>query len=82
MVKTGPIKYSVITYMAIVAILSNGCGKVYDLNGTDWQPDTPPSDSVFNREIQVLNLGARLPAGHVPADDEDPMFLAWKNSLP
>lgn len=76
MIKTGLIKYSVIMYVAIVAILSSGCGKVYDLNGADWQPDTPPSDSVFNREIQVLNLGARLPAGHVPTDDEDPMFFS------
>lgn len=76
MVKTGRIKYCVITCLVIVAMVGGSCGKVYDLSGADWQPDTPPSDSVFNREIQVLNLGARLPAGHVPADDGDPMFFS------
>jgi hypothetical protein len=76
MVKTGLVKYSIIVALALAAIAGGSCGKVYDLNGADWQPDSPPSDSVFNREIQVLNLGARLPDGHVPADEEDPMFFS------
>ncbi|SIT30274.1 hypothetical protein SAMN05421788_109181 [Filimonas lacunae] len=62
--------------IAAAVLLSSSCGKIYDVNGMDWQPDTPPSDSVFNREIQILNLGAHLPEGHVPADDEDPMFFS------
>jgi hypothetical protein len=52
------------------------CGKVYDLNGFDYEPDLPLSDTVFNREIQVLNLGDRLPAGHQPLDGEDPLFFS------
>ena len=57
-------------------MLCSACGKVYDLNGFDWQADVPASDSVFNREIQVLNLGANLPPGHEPVDAEDPMFFS------
>lgn len=57
-------------------MLCSSCGKVYDLNGVDWEADVPPSDSVFNREIQILNLGANLPAGHQPLDAEDPMFFS------
>lgn len=57
-------------------LLGTACGKVYDLNGVDWEADVPPSDSVYNREIQILNLGAHLPAGHVPVDAEDPMFFS------
>lgn len=76
MVKARIMNCKTIIYIAIVALLGSSCGKVYDLNGADWQPDSPPSDSVFNREIQVLNLGARLPAGHVPSDDTDPMFFS------
>jgi hypothetical protein len=62
--------------LIVAGVLIGSCGKVYDLNGADWQPDVPPSDSVFNREVQVLNLGARLPDGHVPLDEEDPMFFS------
>ncbi|WP_177181033.1 HmuY family protein [Parapedobacter koreensis] len=53
------------------------CGEIYDLNGFDWEPDTPPSDSVFNREIQVLDWGlSNLPEGHRPLDDSDPMLFS------
>ncbi|MBL1407252.1 HmuY family protein [Sphingobacterium faecale] len=52
------------------------CGEVYDMNGYDWEPDTPPSDSVFNREIQILNLGDNMPKGHLPLDKEDPLFFS------
>lgn len=62
--------------MVVTALLCSACGKVYDLNGQDWQADVPPSDSAFNREIQVLDLGAHLPAGHQPVDAEDPMFFS------
>lgn len=57
-------------------MLCSSCGKVYDLNGTDFEADVPPSDSVFNREIQILDLGAHLPAGHEPVDAEDPLFFS------
>lgn len=63
-------------YSLFVTVLLCSCGKVYDLNGTDWEADTPPSDSVFNREVQILDLGAHLPADHTPADDEDPLFFS------
>ncbi len=33
----------------------SSCGEVYDLNGFDWEPELPLSDSVFNREIQIVN---------------------------
>lgn len=62
--------------LTVTAILGTACGKVYDLNGQDWEADVPPSDSVFNREVQVYDLGARLPAGHQPVDAEDPMFFS------
>jgi hypothetical protein len=64
------------SYVAAIIILFSSCGKVYELNGSDWQADIPPSDSVFNREIQILNLGDNLPADHVPLDSEDPMFFS------
>lgn len=60
----------------VIILQCCSCGKVYDLNGADWAPEVPPSDSAFNREIQVLNLGARLPAGHEPLDPDDPMFFS------
>lgn len=63
-------------YSFFIAVLVCSCGKVYDLNGTDWEADTPPSDSAFNREVQILDLGAHLPAGHQPADAEDPLFFS------
>lgn len=52
------------------------CGKVYDLNGHDWEPETPMSDSVFNREIYIRNYGDNLPAGHNPLDAMDPMLFS------
>ncbi len=52
------------------------CGDVYDLNGFDWEAETPLSDSVFNREIRVLNYGDNLPRGHSPLDDMDPMLFS------
>src|SRR3954470_18250921 len=68
--------YRLIYCIAVAIILCTSCGKVYDLNGSDWEADVPPSDSVFNREIQILDLGANLPAGHEPLDAEDPMFFS------
>jgi len=65
-----------ILFGVTLAAMLFSCGKVYDLNGLDWEADTPPSDSVFNREIQILDLGANLPEGHQPVDDEDPMFFS------
>ncbi|SFN32207.1 hypothetical protein SAMN05428949_2415 [Chitinophaga sp. YR627] len=62
--------------LMVAVVLCSACGKVYDLNGVDWEADVPPSDSVFNREIQILNLGAHLPDGHQPLDDTDPMFFS------
>ncbi|PWV50794.1 HmuY family protein [Chitinophaga sp. S165] len=66
----------IIYCLAITMMLCSACGKVYDLNGMDWEADVPPSDSAFNREIQILDLGAHLPEGHEPLDDEDPMFFS------
>lgn len=65
----------------IVALIAAGlfvsCGKIYDHNGFDWQPDTPVSDSVYNREIQVLDLGEdNLLFGHRPVDVSDPIFFS------
>lgn len=67
-----------ITLVFVVAIaLLASCGKVYDLNGFDWEPDTPLSDSVFNREIQVLDLGVNnIPLAHRPLDSDDPMYFS------
>ncbi|GAA4322879.1 hypothetical protein GCM10023149_23480 [Mucilaginibacter gynuensis] len=61
---------------AVIALLLFSCGKTYDLNGTDFQPDTPPSDSVFSREILIRNLGDNLPAGDMPLDSEDPLYFS------
>lgn len=53
------------------------CGKVYDLNGFDWEPDLPPSDSVYNREIRILDLGPdNVPEGHRPLDGSDPLYFS------
>lgn len=67
-----------ITLVLVAAIcLLASCGKVYDHNGFDWEPDTPPSDSVYNREIQVLDLGnMNLPVGHKPLDASDAMYFS------
>lgn len=60
-----------------LTVMLASCGEIYDLNGFDWQPDTPPSDSAFNREIQILDLGAdNLPEGHRPLDGEDPLYFS------
>jgi len=67
------VKFSIII---CIGVLIAACGKVYDLNGTDWEADVPPSDSIFNREVQILNLGDNMPAGHVPLDNDDPMFFS------
>lgn len=68
------IKQSVVLFGTILALVS--CGEVYDLNGYDWEPNTPASDSAFNREIQVLNLGDNMPVGHKPVDSQDPIFFS------
>jgi len=65
---------SLMIFGAILTLAS--CGEVYDLNGFDWEPDVPPSDSVFNREIQILNLGDNMPTGHKPVDSQDPIFFS------
>lgn len=53
------------------------CGEIYDLNGFDWEPDIPPSDSVFNREIQILDWGPdNVPEGHFGEDNSDPMLFS------
>lgn len=57
-------------------VLLTACGKVYDLNGFDWEADVPPSDSAFSREITVLNLGDNLPGGHTPLDSDDPLYFS------
>ncbi len=62
--------------LILFAMLFASCGKVYDLNGFDWEPDDPLSDSVFNREILLLNLGDNLPEGHVPLDNSDPLYFS------
>lgn len=70
------IKRCIISMMTIMLLLQS-CGKTYDLNGFDWEPDLPLSDSVFNREIQVLDLGINnIPEGHRPVDSEDPLFFS------
>lgn len=68
--------FRIIYCLAITVMLCSACGKVYDLNGSDWEADVPPSDSAFNREIQILDLGAHLPEGHEPLDAEDPLFFS------
>lgn len=53
------------------------CGEIYDLNGFDWEPDTPASDSVFNRYIYIRDFGkANLQEGHRPADATDPLLFS------
>ncbi|MGE9313638.1 HmuY family protein [Niabella sp. CJ426] len=65
-----------ITAVIVIATLVS-CGKVYDLNGFDWEPDLPLSDTVFNREIQILDLGVNnIPATHKPMDNEDPLYFS------
>lgn len=68
-------KQQLYIFSALLLLLVS-CGKVYDKNGFDWQPDTAPSDSVFSREILIRNLGDNLPAGHVPLDADDPLYFS------
>lgn len=68
------IKY--ITVLCGTILVFASCGEVYDLNGYDWEPELPLSDSVFNREIYIRNYGDNLPAGHSPLDDMDPMLFS------
>ncbi|QBQ42083.1 hypothetical protein [Sphingobacterium psychroaquaticum] len=68
------IKLIIILFGLIPTFFS--CGDVYDLNGFDWEADTPLSDSVFNREIIIYNYGDNLPSGHSPLDDMDPMLFS------
>lgn len=61
--------------LGIIFIAS--CGKVFDRNGFDWEADLPLSDSVFNRDIQILDLGINnIPEPHHPLDAEDPLFFS------
>lgn len=62
--------------LLVLSALFSSCGEIYDLNGVDWEPDVPPSDSVFSREILVLNIGDNLPPGHEPLDASDPLFFS------
>jgi hypothetical protein len=58
-------------------ILLFSCGKVYDRNGFDWEEDLPPSDSVYNREITIIDLGPdNIPAEHRPLDGQDPLYFS------
>jgi len=68
------IKYIIVLCGTILGFAS--CGEVYDLNGYDWEPELPLSDSVFNREIYIRNYGDNLPAGHNPLDAMDPMLFS------
>ncbi len=64
-------------FFAIASILMlASCGDVYDLNGFDYEPEVPMSDTLFNRDILVLNLGDNLPEGHKPLDANDPLYFS------
>lgn len=81
------IKYQMISRHILFAITTallflSSCGKVYDKNGFDWEPDVPPSDSVFNREIQVLNFSVNLPGGQQPINVADPIFFSLERVSP
>ncbi|MBE8719966.1 HmuY family protein [Sphingobacterium pedocola] len=69
---------SIVLFTVCSTLLAlTSCGEVYDLNGYDWDPDLPPSDSVFNREIQILDLGVNnIPESHRPLDGSDPLFFS------
>lgn len=69
-------RLTAIALLLLSTIFLISCGEIYDLNGVDWEPDVPPSDSVFSREITLLNLGDNLPAGHAPLDASDPLFFS------
>ncbi|SEM00604.1 hypothetical protein SAMN05216436_101129 [bacterium A37T11] len=59
-----------------IALMVASCGDVYDLNGFDYEPDVPMSDTLFNRDILVMNLGDNLPEGHKPLDANDPLYFS------
>lgn len=68
-------KLSTLIFGVILTLAS--CGEIYDQNGFDFEPDIPLSDSVYNREIQILDLGvANIPEGHRPFDGRDPLFFS------
>lgn len=65
-----------------ILFLLASCGDVYDLNAFEWEPETPLNDSVFNREITVLNFqplegvaGIQQPSDRSPLDAEQPSTL-------
>lgn len=67
---------NILFFCLVIAALSS-CGKINDLNGFDWEEEAPLSDSVFNREIQILDLGVNnIPEGHRPVDGEDPLYFS------
>ncbi len=62
--------------LCITLLALTSCGDVFDRNEVDWEPDVPMSDTVFNREIQVLDLGTNnIPENHRPLDEADPLFF-------
>lgn len=74
---TGKLLIKAITIASLSLGLLPSCGKVYDQNGHDWEPELPLSDSVYNREIQIYDLGVNnIPEGHRPLDAQDPMFFS------
>lgn len=68
------IRHTIVLFGTILGFAS--CGEVYDLNGYDWEPELPLSDTVFNREIFIRNYGDNPPAGHSPLDAMDPMLFS------
>lgn len=73
---TGKSILKTIIFIFVAAGLCSSCGKVYDKNGFDFEPNVPPSDSVYNREILIQNLGENLPDGHKPVDATDPLYFS------
>lgn len=71
--------FVIVTALLLLLI---SCGKIYDKNGLDWEPDVPPSDSIFNREIQVLNFAVNLASGQQPVDSKDPVFFSLERVSP
>lgn len=74
-------KLSIILSGAILVLFAS-CGEVYDLNAFEWEPETPLNDSVFNREITVLNFqpfegveNIQQPSDRSPLDAEQPSTL-------
>lgn len=74
-------KFTLINISRLLAIVGlvwlSGCGKYEEIEGIDWEADIPASDSVFNREIQIYDLGNNnIPEGHRPLDSQDPMYFS------